>query len=143
MSSFLFRSVSLALPRHTRLLLPSITTTTRAMSSDPALHTFFVYAPDKLEEGTFEKRLAVREQHLTVARQNISEKVIRFGGALMTPESLQSEQKKLIGSTMVFSAPNIDVVRKLIESDIYYTTGVWDPERIVITPMLALTPFPN
>lgn len=37
---------------------------------------FFVYAPDKTEEGTFQKRLAVREQHLVVARENIASKKI-------------------------------------------------------------------
>ena len=34
----------------------------------PTLHNFILYAPDKTEEGTFDKRLAVRSKHL----ENIS-----------------------------------------------------------------------
>jgi hypothetical protein len=30
----------------------------------PTFHHFVVYAPDKTEAGTFEKRLAVRSKHL-------------------------------------------------------------------------------
>ncbi|TFL04766.1 hypothetical protein BDV98DRAFT_502223 [Pterulicium gracile] len=105
---------------------------------------FFVYAPDKTEEGTFQKRLAVREQHLVVARENIASKKIRFGGALLNEESLVSEEKKkLIGSTFVISAVNMEEARKFVQDDIYYTTGVWDADKVVITPFMAATGFPE
>ena len=47
-----------------------------------------------------------------------------YGGALVSPETYQSESKKMVGSGMIFEAENIDVVRKLIHEDIYYTSGV-------------------
>lgn len=37
---------------------------TDGSTTTSTLHQFIVYAPDKTEEGTFEKRLAVRSQHL-------------------------------------------------------------------------------
>lgn len=59
----------------------------------------------------------------------------------------------------IFEAENIEAVKKIIENDIYYTSGVvsvialfeivlecslyqWDPERIVILPFAAATPIP-
>lgn len=37
---------------------------TNEAASPPTLHQFVVYAPDKTEPGTFEKRLSVRAKHL-------------------------------------------------------------------------------
>ena len=39
---------------------------------------FFVWAPDKDEEGTFERRLSVRESHLVTAKERISNGLIRM-----------------------------------------------------------------
>ncbi|KAJ6572081.1 hypothetical protein B0H19DRAFT_935854 [Mycena capillaripes] len=106
------------------------------------LPRFFVYAPDKTDEGAVERRLSVRPKHLENAAKNINDGVIRVGGALLTPESLTGAEKKMIGSIMIFEAENIEAVRAMIEGDIYYTAGVWDPERLVILPFVAATPFP-
>lgn len=38
---------------------------------------FFIWAPDKTEEGTFERRLSVRGNHLESAKENISGGFIR------------------------------------------------------------------
>ena len=35
-----------------------------ATETAPTFHNFLVYAPDKTEAGTFEKRLSVRSKHL-------------------------------------------------------------------------------
>ncbi|KAJ7794657.1 hypothetical protein B0H14DRAFT_2922666 [Mycena olivaceomarginata] len=86
-------------------------------STSPTLHKFFVYAPDKTDPEAF--------AHLEGAKKPIVDGFIRVGGALLTPESLLSDNKKM----------------KAIESDIYYTSG-WDPERIAILPFVAATPFP-
>ncbi|KAG9220939.1 hypothetical protein CCMSSC00406_0002461 [Pleurotus cornucopiae] len=113
------------------------------MSSEP-LQRFFVYAPDKTEDGTFEKRLSVRPEHVEMAKKNIADGVIRVGGFLLTPESIATPDapKKMIGSTFIVEAASIDEVRKLVEGDIYYKSGVWDAERIVILPFVAATTIP-
>ncbi|KAF4567782.1 hypothetical protein EYR40_006790 [Pleurotus pulmonarius] len=112
------------------------------MSSE--LQRFFVYAPDKTEDGTFEKRLSVRPEHVEMAKKNIAEGVIRVGGFLLTPESIATADapKKMIGSTFIVEATSIDEVQKLVEGDIYYKAGVWDVERIVILPFVAATTIP-
>ncbi|KAJ7054483.1 hypothetical protein C8F01DRAFT_491451 [Mycena amicta] len=112
------------------------------MSTAATRHRFFVHAPDKTDPDAFTRRLSVRTKHLEVARKAIDDGRIRVAGALLTPESLNSEDKKMIGSTFIIEADNIEQVQKMIEEDIYYTSGVWDPERIVILPFVAATPFP-
>jgi hypothetical protein len=89
------------------------------------------------------------------------------GGGLLTPESILSttphEDKRLVGSMLVCMAPTIEGARAIIESDIYYTSGVvssstclfgmkkkaddkrsakWDTERIVLFPFLSAAPLP-
>ncbi|KAJ7154749.1 hypothetical protein C8R46DRAFT_443053 [Mycena filopes] len=111
------------------------------MSSAPTLHKFIVYAPDKTDEGAFERRLSVRARHLEKAAKVLAEHIL-VGGAMLTPESITGGDRKMTGSVMIYQAENIETVRGWIESDIYYTAGVWDPEHLVIAPFLAATPFP-
>lgn len=47
------------------------------MSEAPTTHHFIVYAPDKTEEGTYERRLSVRAIHLEAAKKNIENGLIR------------------------------------------------------------------
>jgi len=46
------------------------------MSSVPR-QRWIVYAPDKIEEGTFEKRLSVRPKHVESATANFGSGIIR------------------------------------------------------------------
>lgn len=103
---------------------------------------FFAYCPDKTEEGTFERRLSVRSTHLEDAAKNISGGYIRIAGALLSEDSLTSETKKMVGSTFIFEAKDIDEVKEKIKADVYYTAGVWDPEKVVILPFAGATPIP-
>lgn len=45
---------------------------------------------------------------------------------MFSPESvlLGATQKKMVGSVMFFQADSIEEVKKSVESDIYYTSGV-------------------
>jgi hypothetical protein len=38
---------------------------------------FFIWAPDKADEGTFERRLSVRNDHLESAKAHVSDGFIR------------------------------------------------------------------
>jgi len=44
----------------------------------------------------------------------------------MTPESVDAAaaDKKFLGSCIIFEGENIDVVRKLVEEDVYYKNDV-------------------
>ncbi|RDB25246.1 hypothetical protein Hypma_008016 [Hypsizygus marmoreus] len=138
----IFRSLS----SHGNENLPyhSIHSNFRRMSTATSQPRFMVYAPDKTEEGTFERRLSVRPTHLETAKDRIENGFIRVGGVLLTPESIATptSDKKMVGSVFICEAQNIEEVKKMVESDVYYTAGVWDPEKIVILPFIAATPIP-
>lgn len=105
---------------------------------------FFIYAPDKVDEGTLQKRLEVRSAHVEEAKQKIEDGFIRVGGAVLTPESILTpiSEKKMVGSAFIVEAENIDDVKRRVEADVYYKSDVWDKERIVILPFQALTTIP-
>lgn len=46
-------------------------------NSAPTRHRFLVYAPDKTEEGTLDKRLSVRPKHLEGAKTNFANGLVR------------------------------------------------------------------
>ncbi|KAJ7636919.1 hypothetical protein FB45DRAFT_1025013 [Roridomyces roridus] len=98
-------------------------------STSLALHKFFLHAPSKTE--AFGRRLALPTRHLEIARQ--MDLHVWITGALLTTESMLSEDKKMIGSMFIIEAETID---KVDEEDIYYKESVWDTERIVIVPLL-------
>jgi hypothetical protein len=48
-----------------------------------------------------------------------------MGGAVLTPESIEPDRDvNMIGSVLVFESETLEEVRKVVESDIYYTSGV-------------------
>jgi hypothetical protein len=81
----------------------------------------------------------------------------------MTPESVDPAvtNKAFVGSCMLFEAESIDIVRKLVEEDVYYKNDVvcvlpaalinietlryimqWDKDRLVILPIALATSLP-
>jgi len=83
------------------------------------------------------RRLQVRSKHLENAGIVKDSGLLKLGGAMLTPESLQpGAEKKMIGSVMIYEAENIEEVKALVLSDVYYTAKVWDPEKLVITPVV-------
>ncbi|KAG1777054.1 hypothetical protein EV702DRAFT_1179663 [Suillus placidus] len=114
------------------------------MSSTPSLPKFIVWAPDYADEGALQRRLAVRPAHLENIKKLISQGILRLGGGFMTPESVNAAaaDKKFLGSCIIYEGENIDVVRKIVEDDIYYKTDVWDKEKLVILPIALATDLP-
>ena len=47
-----------------------------------------------------------------------------IGGGLLTPETYQTENKKLVGSMLIFEMESLEAVRQLVESDVYWTSNV-------------------
>ena len=120
---------------------------TRLFSSAPASNkqNFFVYALDKKDEGTPANRYDVRPRHLeklqplidsgTVSKwimilqvKSTSNGVVcaGLGGMLLSPEAMEIGGcgRKAVGSFLILQARTIEEARKVIESDLYYTSGV-------------------
>ncbi|KIP08660.1 hypothetical protein PHLGIDRAFT_29453 [Phlebiopsis gigantea 11061_1 CR5-6] len=102
---------------------------------------FVVYAPDYTDPEAYSRRMAVRQNHLDNAKSLKQQGVMKIGGGLLTPETYQTADKKLTGSVLVFEAESLEDVRKLVESDVYWTSNVWDKEKTVISPFLPASPL--
>ncbi|KAI0253489.1 hypothetical protein BJV78DRAFT_1123046 [Lactifluus subvellereus] len=114
------------------------------MSSKPTKHLFAVYAPDYMGPGILERRLSVRERHLKGIGRMLDNRIMKFGGALLAPEPTdESGRKKMTGSLMLYEAESIEEVRKAVKSDIYYESGVWDKEKLVILPFVPAMNWPS
>lgn len=51
--------------------------------------------------------------------------LVELGGAVFSPDSvIPGATHKMVGSVMFFQADTIEEVKKTVESDIYYTSGV-------------------
>jgi uncharacterized protein YciI len=114
--------------------------------SEVKKHKFLVYALDKTEEGTLAKRYEVRTQHLEELQPRLDSGTVRkcpilifharsvfnniswieLGGMLLSPEAieLESHARKAVGSLLIVQARTINEARTVIESDVYYTSGV-------------------
>jgi len=102
------------------------------------MHTFFIYAPDKTDEGCYARRLAVRQEHLNAIAKNVQDGLkLALGGVLLSPESITGGDRKILGSVIFVEVETIEEARQVAEQDIYYTSGVWDPEKLVVSPFVA------
>ncbi|RPD57323.1 hypothetical protein L226DRAFT_467600 [Lentinus tigrinus ALCF2SS1-7] len=111
-------------------------------SSAPATrHNFIVYAPDMTDAGALQRRLSVRPAHLEKAAEYIQGGMFKVAGAMLSPESIASPtaEKKMVGSVFICEAESLEDVRKFMESDVYYTSGVWDKDKLVILPLALAT----
>ena len=69
-------------------------------------------------------------KHLEAVKPNVSAGVVNFGGALLDDPVKEGEALKINGSAMLISADSKEDAMKIIESDIYYKSGVWDPKKV-------------
>lgn len=53
-----------------------------------------------------------------------------MGGATLDDPFKEGEAMKINGSALVVSADTKEDAMKLVESDIYYKSGVWDPKKV-------------
>ncbi|KAI9572120.1 hypothetical protein HD554DRAFT_2067090 [Boletus coccyginus] len=111
------------------------------MATNQDLAKFVVWAPDA---GADERRLAVRPRHLENVHQLAKEGIIRVGGAVLTsdPANPADAGRKFFGSFIIIEAESLEAARKIVENDIYYTTDVWDKEKLQVLPIMLATPLP-
>ena len=66
-----------------------------------------------------------------------------FGGTFLAPDFTDERgRKKMIGSIIFYEAESIEEVRKVVESDPYYTDGaVREPAILRSNPQSTLDPF--
>jgi len=107
-------------------------------SATTKLHKFILFAPDAQDAP----RSNVQKQHRQEIRPFIDSGVVKVAAPMITPESFESEDQKTFGSIIIYEGETLETVRKMVESDIYYTSGVWDRDQLVLAPILPVTSLP-
>ena len=69
-------------------------------------------------------------KHLEAIKPNVEAGKIVMGGASLEEPVKEGEGMKANGSAMLCVADTEEDVKKLIESDVYYKSGVWDPSKV-------------
>ncbi len=85
---------------------------------------FLVNATDHTDLDALNRRNSVRNDHLESAKKMESDGILRFGAAQI------DSQNRMIGSLLVYDLPTEADVRSMVESDIYWTTNVWESYTI-------------
>lgn len=85
--------------------------------------------------------MEVRPKHLEKAKVFIENGSLKVGGAMITPDTFETENRKMAGSVMIYEANNIKEVEELIFNDPYYVGNVWAKDKLVIMPFVAATPL--
>lgn len=88
---------------------------------------FLVKANDHRDPAAPSRRMSSRTLHLDAAR------TMEANGTLLFAAATLSSDGNMNGSVLVFDLPTEQEVRKVIESDAYWTTRVW--ETYSITPI--------
>lgn len=85
---------------------------------------FIIYAYDATDDKAFERRMAVRPDHL----ENI--KKVEEKGRVICAGGLTNDDGKVIGSFLVMEFANKELFNEYLESEPYIKHGVWDEVKI-------------
>jgi len=93
---------------------------------------WLVILPDR--EGALETRMKVRPKHLDAINPRVQAGFWKLGGAMLATPHVEGEPLQITGSTMMAVASSREEVMEELKNDIYFREGVWDVEKIQITP---------
>jgi uncharacterized protein YciI len=87
---------------------------------------FLLIAYDGTDKGALERRMRVREDHLSKVAKLKESKEFIFGGAIL------DDNEKMIGSMIVYDFPDRQTLDSSLKDEPYITGGVW--KKIEIQP---------
>lgn len=83
-------------------------------------------------------RMEVRPRHLPLLKAACESGLIRFAGPILEKDG----SDKMIGSIIVLDLDTREAVQAWLESEPFYTEGVWKKEMITILPCgIAAQPY--
>jgi len=95
---------------------------------------YIVIAYDQTDHEAFERRLAVREQHLKGVEENFKAGRQIYGGAIL------HDNGKMIGSMMVMEYDSREELDKWLEVEPYVVENVWckiDVQPFKVAPLFT------
>ncbi|KLT44165.1 hypothetical protein CC85DRAFT_229877, partial [Cutaneotrichosporon oleaginosum] len=104
---------------------------------------FLCYCPDRTGPGVLETRLKVRAEHFAGYKRTLEAGNAEFGRAFLPPpgDELYSPDRLAVlppnvqpmgGSVLMLRYPSLEEAWARVKEDVYYTAGVWDPERVFV-----------
>jgi len=60
--------------------------------------------------------------------------IIKMRGQIVAQESPSPSEKAMSGTVLIVETDSIDTAKGVLETDLYYTGGVWDKEKLMIIP---------
>ena len=92
---------------------------------------YLIVAYDGTDEKALERRLAVREAHITLAKGNYEKGIVLYAAGILDDDG------KMIGSMFVCDFPSREELDQWIKMDPYVTGNVWqkiDVHRAQVAP---------
>ncbi|RSH79210.1 uncharacterized protein EHS24_001249 [Apiotrichum porosum] len=111
------------------------------MPPKPRTSLFLAYCPDRIGPTVVETRLKVRAQHFAEFKVDQQAGRAEFGRAILppptsalrtTPNLFPEGVQPMGGSVMLLRYPSLEAAWARVRDDVYWTAGVWDPERTVV-----------
>ncbi|KAH9919708.1 uncharacterized protein B0H18DRAFT_625805 [Fomitopsis serialis] len=102
-------------------------------------HLFILWAPFSRSPGTTGRWASSRSAHRATLDPLIASGTIKLAGPVLSPEADLSKphvELEKFGTVLVYQGETLESVRKLVETDPFYTEGVWDRDRLQLHPMV-------
>ncbi|WEW55486.1 hypothetical protein PRK78_000917 [Emydomyces testavorans] len=126
----LTRPVRLFTTVKTRPWVPYRSMASRAVTKKPE---WIVIVPDK-PGTTLEKRMGVRDTHISNLGPVIESGFLKMGGAVLSHHPKEGEAPPMKGSALIIQADSEEEIRETLAKDIYATSGVWDLDNMKFYP---------
>ncbi|XEV01260.1 hypothetical protein FSHL1_006547 [Fusarium sambucinum] len=94
---------------------------------------FICFLPDN--PNVLELRSKVKEKHYEGVKPLIASGKLVAGGPMFNHHPVEGGPAPFKGSVVIYTGETTQDVRKLIENDIYATSGVWNLEQVQIIPV--------
>ncbi|KAI1465196.1 uncharacterized protein F4812DRAFT_462040 [Daldinia caldariorum] len=105
------------------------------------LNDFLVLIPDN--PGTAEMRLSNVQAHIAHLKSLVDTGVVVMSGPTLSSHPAAEEEPLAVnGSSVLVRARTESEVRGYIRDDIYAQNGVWDLEKVTITPIKCVVRKP-
>ncbi|KAM0715359.1 hypothetical protein Q7P37_008857 [Cladosporium fusiforme] len=122
-------SIFLRTPLKSLLTTRAFTTKSRIMAPK---QEWMVILPDYT--GKLAERNQVRADHLNNTKPDVDTGLIVLGGAMLEEPIKEGVPPKMKGSVLMCVADTEEEVLERVKKDVYYTSDVWDKEKVQIFP---------
>ncbi|OKL58491.1 hypothetical protein UA08_06364 [Talaromyces atroroseus] len=93
--------------------------------------------------GVLERRIRIRPTHSKNFVKLHQSGIVSWAGPVFKEHVKEGLVRPFIGSMMVVNAPSREMVREILEQDVFVKEGIWDWEHVQILPFETLLRRPT